>query len=72
MKRGFMGLFKVEDMTCGHCEKAIKTELSKGDPTVKVKVDLKEKTVQVENLPDDRVIFMLKEIGYNPEKVKQG
>lgn len=65
-----MGLFKVDDMTCGHCEKAIRTELAKGDPAVKVDVDLKKKTVQVENLSDDRVIFLLKEIGYNPEIIK--
>jgi copper chaperone len=65
-----MGTFKVEDMSCGHCEKAIKTELTKGDPTIKVDVDLKSKMVTVENLSDDRVIFLLKEIGYTPEKVK--
>lgn len=65
-----MGLFKVDDMTCGHCEKAIRSELAKGDPAVKVDVDLKKKTVQVENLSDDRVIFLLKEIGYNPEIIK--
>ena len=65
-----MGLFKVEDMSCGHCEKAIKSELSKGDAAVKVEVDLKKKTVAVENLSDDRVMFLLKEIGYTPEKVK--
>lgn len=64
-----MGLFKVEDMTCGHCEKAIKTELSKGDSTVYVEVNLKEKTVHVENLTDDRVLFILKEIGYSPKKI---
>lgn len=62
-----MGLFKVEEMSCGHCEKAIRSELSKGDPDVKVDVDLKKKTVHVENLSDDRVLFLLKEIGYNPK-----
>lgn len=65
-----MGLFKVEDMTCGHCEKAIRSELAKGDPAVKVDVDLQKKTVQVENLSNDRVMFLLKEIGYNPEIIK--
>ena len=64
-----MGLFKVEDMTCAHCEKAIKSELSKGYPEVVVKVDLKNKTVSVENLSDDRVKFLLEEIGYTPVKV---
>ncbi len=65
-----MSTFKVEDMSCGHCEKAIKTELSKGNPDVKVNVDLKAKTVEVENLTDDRVIFLLEEIGYTPVKLK--
>lgn len=65
-----MGTFKVTDMTCAHCEKAIKTELSKGNPDVKVEVNLKDKTVSVENLADDRVLFLLKEIGYTPEKMK--
>lgn len=65
-----MSLFRVSDMTCGHCEKAIKQELTKGDSKVKVEVNLANKTVQVENLTDDRVLFLLKEIGYTPEKVK--
>lgn len=65
-----MSIFKVEDMTCGHCEKAIKTELTRGDPKVKVKVDLSTKQVTVDNLSDDRVLFLLKEIGYTPEKVE--
>lgn len=65
-----MSMFKVPDMTCAHCEKAIKMELSKGSSDVKVEVDLKDKTVKVENLSDDRVLFLLKEIGYSPEKMK--
>jgi len=65
-----MGVFKVVDLTCAHCEKAITSELSKGDPKVVVAVDLKNKTVSVENLSDDRVQFLLKEIGYTPEKLK--
>ncbi len=65
-----MGIFKVTDMTCAHCEKAIKNELSKGNPDVKVEVNLKDKTVSVQNLTDDRVEFLLKEIGYTPEKMK--
>lgn len=65
-----MSTFKVSDMTCGHCEKVIKEELTKSNGSVKVDVDLKSKLVTVENLPDDRVEFLLKEIGYTPEKVK--
>jgi copper chaperone CopZ len=65
-----MSTFKVSDMTCAHCEKAIKTELEKVESSVKVEVNVKEKTVKVENLADDRVLFLLKEIGYTPEKMK--
>lgn len=66
-----MSTFKVEDMSCGHCEKAIKTELRKGGPEIKVDVDIKSKTVTVENLADDRVLFLLKEIGFHPVKMGQ-
>jgi copper chaperone CopZ len=65
-----MGIFKVTDMTCAQCEKVIKNELSRGNPDVKVEVSLKDKTVMVQNLSDDRVEFLLKEIGYTPEKMK--
>lgn len=65
-----MSTFKVPDMTCAHCEKAIKTELAKGNSNVKVDVNLKDKTVTVENLSDDRVVYLLKEIGYTPTIVK--
>jgi copper chaperone CopZ len=57
-------------MTCGHCEKAIRQELTKGDPRVRVDVNLKDKLVTVENLPDDRVLFLLREAGYAAESVK--
>ena len=35
-----MSLFKVPDMSCGHCEKAITGALKKAGPDVEVKVDL--------------------------------
>jgi copper chaperone len=64
-----MSVFKVEDMSCGHCEKAIREELKKENNNVTVNVDLSNKIVKVDNLPDDRVLFLLREIGYNPEKI---
>lgn len=64
-----MSTFKVTDMTCGHCEKAIKLELIKSNPNAKVDVDLKAKTVKVENISDDTVVSLLNEIGYTPEKI---
>lgn len=65
-----MSTFKVAEISCGHCVKAITEELTKGDDTVKVQVDLATKIVSVENLTDDRVLFLLGEIGYNAEKIK--
>lgn len=65
-----MSTFKVSDMSCGHCEKAIKSEFSKSEPAAQVQVNLQDKTVTIENLGDERAIFLLKEIGYTPEKVK--
>ena len=64
-----MSVFKIEDMSCGHCEKAIKEELKKENSNITVEVNLNNKTVKVDNLADDRVLFLLKEIGYNPEKI---
>ncbi|WP_408095487.1 heavy-metal-associated domain-containing protein [Peredibacter sp. HCB2-198] len=65
-----MSIFKVNDMSCGHCEKAIKAELAKENPAAKVEVNLKDKTVTVDSVSDERVIYLLEEIGYTPEKMK--
>lgn len=65
-----MSEFKVPDMSCGHCEKAITRALKEANSTAEVKVDLQRKTVQVMNVPDETVVSLLKDIGYTPEKVK--
>ncbi len=65
-----MSTFKVKDMSCGHCEKVIKEQLSRENSSVHVEVNIHNKTVRVQNLSDDRVFFILKEIGYTSEKVK--
>lgn len=65
-----MSTFKVSDMSCGHCEKAIKAELAKENPAAKVEVNLQDKTVTVDSVSDERVIFLLEEIGYTPEIMK--
>ena len=68
--RRYMGQFKVPDMTCGHCEKAIAGALKKADPGAQIKIDLSAKTVDVSNMPDETVAGLLKDLGYTPEKVK--
>ena len=65
-----MARFKVPDMTCGHCEKAITGALKKADPGAQIKIDLAAKTVDVSNMPDETVAGLLKDLGYTPEKVK--
>ena len=66
-----MSTFKVQDMTCGHCEKTIKKTLSEAHPEAQIKIELEKKLLTVENLSDERVVFLLNESGYNPEKIKQ-
>ena len=38
----------VENMTCGHCEKAIKQAIASADQNAQVAVDLNAKQVDVE------------------------
>ena len=65
-----MSAFKVPDMTCGHCEKSIAGALKKVSPDGIVKIDLKQKLVEVSNMSDETVESLLKDLGYTPEKVK--
>jgi copper chaperone len=65
-----MSEFKVPDMSCGHCEKAITKALKAANSSADVKVDLNKKTVEVTNVPDETVVELLKDIGYTPEKMK--
>jgi copper chaperone len=42
-------IFTVEDMTCGHCEKAITKALLSLDAQAKVVIDRTQSTVQVDS-----------------------
>lgn len=65
-----MGHFRVSDISCGHCEKAIKEALSGHGVDVTVSVDLQSKIIEVQNIPDELVVSLLEEIGYSPEKME--
>jgi copper chaperone CopZ len=65
-----MSTFKVKDMNCGHCEMTIKNEFSKLNTDVKIEINLQEKMIKIENLADEKVISLLKDIGFTSEKVK--
>ncbi|MEK1843183.1 MAG: cation transporter, partial [Pseudomonas sp.] len=52
-----MQVFNVEDMSCGHCVKAITQALQAKDPAASVRIDLAAKEVGVESaLTADQVI----------------
>lgn len=55
----------VENMTCGHCEKAIKQAIANADQNAQVTVDLTTKKVDVETaLSLEQVQSILNEEGY--------
>lgn len=51
-----MYAFTVQDMTCQHCEKAIRNEIEDLDAQAKVQVDLESKTVRVESQHDQEAV----------------
>lgn len=59
--------FNVPDMTCGHCEKTIRSALNEALPGSAVKIDLSSHTVVVDGDADTAVAAM-QEVGYTPER----
>lgn len=51
-----MKTFKVQGMTCGHCERAVINAIQARDSSAKVKVDLEAGLVQVEGSLDESTI----------------
>lgn len=59
----------VENMTCGHCVKAIENAILEQDSSAEIKVNLEQKQVEVEsNLEANQIISILEDEGY-PTKV---
>ncbi len=58
--------FIVPDMTCGHCEKTIRTALAEAMPDAEVSIDLPTHRVSVTG---DAVVAKaaMEEVGYSPE-----
>jgi copper chaperone len=60
--------FKVPDVSCEHCVKAIKDELTKIDGVDTIDVDIPSKLVTVrhdERVTDEQLIAGLDEAGYD-------
>ncbi len=59
---------RVPAMTCGHCEKAVRDEISKVDGVTDVSIDLESKAVVVngDNVDRAAVFAAVAEAGYDP------
>lgn len=64
--------FKVNDMTCGHCVKAVTQAAKSVDASATVEVDLATKLVRIAhtNASAPQLAEALKEAGYTPEAVE--
>lgn len=60
--------FSVEDMTCGHCEKAVTRALAEALPGASVLVDLAAHRVSVAG-DAGKAEAAIREAGYTPVKV---
>ncbi len=57
--------FSVENMTCGHCVKAITNAVKDADQQAQVEIDLGQKIVNIESqLSAEQVEKLLAEEGY--------
>lgn len=62
-----MSIFKVPDMTCGHCVKSITEAIMEVAPSVEVACDLSTKLVTVTGQHDgDKIQEVIKDAGYTP------
>ena len=64
--------FHVENMTCGHCERAIRRALSAVTPAAGVAVDIRGKTIDVEGpLTAAQVVGALAGEGYRAVRINE-
>lgn len=60
-------VFRVEDMSCGHCVSAVTKAVREADPGAEVTVDLEAHRVVVEGeRPRDDYAKVIREAGYTP------
>ena len=61
-------LFKVEDMTCGHCVKTITNAIKEKYPSADVNIELDKHLVKVKGVADKASLAdIMKEEGYTPQ-----
>jgi copper chaperone len=61
-------LFKVQDMTCGHCVARVTKQLQTFDPEARVEIDLPAREVSIDGAADrGDYAYALRDAGYSPE-----
>ena len=59
--------FKIPNMSCGHCVRAITEAVKQADPQAEVLIDLAARQVQVQSeLAAEALVAQLTEAGYAP------
>lgn len=60
--------FEVNDMTCGHCVKAITEAVKAADSRAEVRIDLARHRVEIEPVSTDAAALagVIREAGYTP------
>ena len=70
MNQTFNQIFKVNGMTCGHCEKAVTQALKRVDPQAVVQIDRSQNKVDVQSeQPRDALAQAIAEEGYTVANV---
>ena len=61
-------IFKVDDMTCGHCVKTITNAIKQKYPSASVDIELDNHLVKVGGVSDKAALTeLIKEEGYTPQ-----
>ena len=67
-----MFAFKVEDMTCGHCARAISQAVADVDKAARADVDIQQKLVRVISIASaGELAEAIREAGYTPYLVNE-
>jgi copper chaperone len=64
-----MLVFRVDDMSCGHCVATITKALQQAAPDAVVEVDLARHLVQVDGAQPAAIEQAIREAGYSPQAV---
>lgn len=69
-----MHVFRIDDMTCGHCASTITKAVHEVDAGAKVEVDLGQHLVRIEPAEADAAALAeaISESGYTPVEVQAG